>query len=194
MYIRSESDIMVLGILDKKSTAFVMIDIQDKFVPVISGVKGVIKNANILVKASEILKVPLIVTEQYPKGLGGTVKSIKLPENVTKIEKTHFSCFGCDGFDKKIKELKTKGFKSLVLFGIETHVCILKTALDAISEGFEVHVVADAVGSRTILNKDAALKRMAQSGVFIATSEMILFQLMDKAGTEEFKEISGLVK
>ncbi len=171
-----------------------MIDIQEKFVPAISGINEVIKNANILVKASEILKIPLIVTEQYPKGLGNTVKNIKLPENVTKIEKTHFSCFGNDEFSVIMKKLKQKKVKSLVLFGIETHVCILKTALDALSEEFEVHVVADAVSSRTQLNKDAALKRMAHSGIFIATTEIILFQLMDKAGTEEFKEISKLVK
>jgi nicotinamidase-related amidase len=183
-----------LGIIKKETTAFVMIDVQEKFVPAISGINEVIKNANILVKASEILKIPLIVTEQYPKGLGSTVKNIRLPENATKIEKIHFSCFGNDEFTVVMDKLKQKKIKSLVVFGIETHVCILKTVLDAMSEGFEVHVVADAASSRTQLNKDAALKRMMQSGAFIATTEMICFQLMDKAGTEEFKEISRLVK
>lgn len=179
-----------LGIIKKEKTAFVMTDLQEKLLNAVKDSGNIIKNANILVKASEILKIPLIITEQYPKGLGKTTTKIQL-YNKEIIEKICFSCFGCEEFDKKIKEL---GIDTLILFGIEAHVCILKTALDALSKGINVHVVADAISSRTKENKETAIERMGQSGVFIASTEMILFQLIDKAGTEEFKKISKLIK
>lgn len=179
---------MDAGKPDRKRTVFVMIDVQEKFVPVIRGVKDVIRNANILVKASEILRVPLLVTEQYPKGLGKTVNGIKVPKPIEKME---FSCFGCREFVRKLDALKVK---DVVIFGIEAHVCVLKTALDALEKGCRVHVVADAVSSRTKDNKELAIERMRQSGIYVVTTEMILFQLMDKAGTDEFKKISRLVK
>jgi nicotinamidase-related amidase len=180
-----------LGIIDKKKTVFVLVDIQDKFIPVINDIDRIISNSNILVKASEILNIPLIVTEQYPKGLGYTTKKIDLPDKKYLIEKINFSCFESEEFVKKIKELKVD---SIVLFGVEAHVCILKTALDALKNNFDVHVVVDAISSRSLENKTIAIERMRQSGIFIVSTEMILFQLLDKAGTEEFKLISSLIK
>ena len=182
--------VMNLGKLTREKTAFVLIDVQEKFVPVMGDADKIVHNINILTKAAEILKIPLIVTEQYPKGLGKTYEKIHIP-NADVIEKIEFSCFDNKEFFHKIKE---KGVNSLVLFGVESHVCVLKTALDAIENGIEVHVVADAVSSRTEENRKLALKRMRQSGVFIVSTEMIIFQLMEKAGTEEFKRIGGLVK
>ena len=180
-----------IGIIEREKTVFVLIDVQEKFVPAMAEVEKIIKNINILVKASEILNIPLIITEQYPKGLGKTVDKIILPNKKTLIEKVHFSCFGSEEFDEKIKEL---GAEYIILFGVEAHVCILKTALDALKNSLQVHVVADAVTSRTTENKNLALQRLKQSGVFIASTEMVLFQLLEKAGTDEFKEISKLVK
>lgn len=180
-----------LGIIDRNKTAFVLVDIQEKFVPVISGIDHVISNANVLAKASEILKIPLIVTEQYPKGLGKTSNKIAFSHNAYLIEKIEFSCFACEEFARKIRELKVD---TIVLFGIETHVCILQTALDALSNKLEVHVVFDAVASRTQENKQIAIEGMRQSGVFISSTETVLFQLVKKAGTEEFKLISKLIK
>jgi nicotinamidase-related amidase len=146
-----------LGIINKEKTVFVLVDVQDKFIPVISNVDKIISNSRILVKASEILNIPLIVTEQYPKGLGHTAKRISLLDKKYLIEKISFSCFESDEFVKKIKELKVE---SIVLFGVEAHVCILKTALDALKNNFDVHVVADAISSRTLENKDIAIERM----------------------------------
>jgi len=180
-----------LRTIDRKKTAFVLVDIQEKFVPVIKDADEVIKNSNILTKASEILKIPLIVTEQYPKGLGHTSKKINLPDKKFFIEKINFSCFGSKEFVKKIKELR---IDSIILFGVEAHVCIFKTALDALKNNIDVYVIADAVSSRTIKNKSIAIEWMRESGAFIASTEMILFQLLDKAGTEEFKLISKLIK
>lgn len=180
-----------LGIPNRNETAFILIDIQEKFLPVIYEIENVLNNANRLVKAASIMKIPLIVTEQYPKGLGNTIDSIVLEDDQEIIEKIHFDCFGCDKFVERLGVFKPK---SLVIFGIESHVCVLKTCLSAIGKGYDVHIVADAVSSRTSENKALALERMRQSGAFIVSTEMILFQLIDRAGTDEFKEISRLVK
>ena len=182
---------MDFGIPERDKTAFVLIDIQEKFRPVIHNIQAVIDNANRLVKGASILKIPLIVTEQYPKGLGRTVDEIDLDDGQGIVEKISFDCFGCDGFREKLDEIDVK---SLVIFGIEAHVCVLKTALEAVARDYETHVIADAVSSRTEENKNLALERLRQSGVFVASTEMILFQLMDRAGTDEFKAISKLVK
>lgn len=180
-----------LGILERGKTVFVLVDIQDKFVPVMQDADGLISNADILVRTSEIVGIPLLVTEQYPKGLGKTTDRISLTEGNGRIEKVHFSCFGSDDFRKRLKGL---GKESIVIFGVEAHVCILKTALDAMKEGYKVHVVADAVSSRTESNRALALERLRQSGAFIVSTEMILFQLMDRAGTDEFKAIRKLIR
>lgn len=177
-----------LGIINKENTAFVLIDLQEKFVPVIYDIDYITKNIDVLVKASRILGLPLIATEQYPKGLGHTIDKIEIDKIIEKIS---FSCFDNNEFKNKLRNLKVK---ILVLFGIEAHVCVLKTALDGIKNNFEVHVVSDAISSRTLENKKIAIERMKQSGVFIASTEMILFQLMKEAGSNEFKEISRLIK
>jgi nicotinamidase-related amidase len=182
---------MNLGIPKRDEVAFVLVDIQERFLPVIHNIETVIDNTNTLVRGASILKIPLIVTEQYPKGLGRTVNEIHLDEGQEIIEKISFDCFGCGNFMGKLEELEVR---SLVIFGIEAHVCVLKTALGALARNYEAHVVADAVSSRTEENKTLALERLRQSGVFVVSTEMILFQLMDRAGTDEFKAISRLVK
>ncbi len=180
-----------LGILEREGTVFVLVDIQEKFIPAMSNVDRTIANANILTKTAEILELPLVVTEQYPQGLGRITEKISLPEKKHRIEKISFGCFGCDEFSKKIKEL---GAKRIILFGLESHICILKTALEARNRDIEVHAVADAICSRKEENTGIALERMKQSGVFIVSTEMILFQLMDRADTEEFKKIRSLIR
>ena len=166
-------------------------DLQEKFAPVISGFGGIAARASMLVRAADILGIPLVVTEQYPKGLGRTVKQAGLDGSVKPIEKVHFSCFGSGEFVQRIREL---GTDTLVIFGIEAHVCVLQTALDAVKRGMNAVVIADAVSSRKKEDKDAALDRMRQGNIKVETAEMVLFQLMDKAGTDEFKKISELVK
>lgn len=182
---------MSFGIIKRDDCVFLLIDIQEKFLPVIYDIQSVIDNANRLVQSALILDIPLLVTEQYPKGLGRTVDGVKLKSDQKIIEKISFDCFRCDEFANTIDQINRK---TLVIFGIEAHVCVLKTTLSALSEGYEVHLIADAVSSRTQRNRDIAIERMRQSGAFIASTEMILFQLMDKAGTDEFKAISKLVK
>jgi nicotinamidase-related amidase len=179
-----------LGILEKEGTVFVMVDIQEKFEPAMSNIERTISNANILAQISIKLGIPLVVTEQYPKGLGHTTAKINLPEDAKTIEKTSFGCFGCDGFAEIIKELNPK---RIVLFGLESHICILKTALESLKMGIEVHAVADAICSRKEENKYLGIERMKQSGVFIVSTEMVLFQLLDDSGSEEFMELRKLI-
>ena len=180
-----------VGKLNLETTVFVLVDVQDAFKPVIYEFDRVVENSNKLLKGAEILGVKVIATEQYPKGLGKTVKAIYLPKGVEPIPKVCFSCLGSSEFMARLEKTKAK---SVVLFGIEAHICLLKTALDALEKGFEVHVVEDAISSRTKKNNKIGLERMKQAGAFIASTEMVLFQLMEKAGSEEFKEISKLVK
>lgn len=179
------------GFLNAGTTALLVIDIQERLMPVINNKEEVFSNANKLIKGCQILGVPIIVTEQYPKGLGHTCAEIELPEDLEVFEKI---CFSCMGSDVVTARLKVMGVQSLILCGAETHICVLKTALDAVKDGFDVHVVADAVSSRTPANKELGLKRMSQSGVWMASTEMVLFQLMEKAGTDQFKAISRLIK
>jgi len=180
-----------LGILEREGTVFVLVDIQEKFIPAMSNIDETIANADILTRTAEILEVPLVVTEQYPQGLGKITDRIHIPEKRHLIEKINFGCFGCNEFSEKINEL---GAKRIVLFGLEGHICVLKTALEALNRNIEVHAVADAVCSRKEENTKIGLERMKQSGVFIASTEMILFQLMDRADTDEFKKIRNLIR
>ncbi len=177
--------------IDRKRTAFVMVDVQEKFAPAIHGFRDMVKNAAILARAARILSIPLIATEQYPKGLGRTVPEAGLDGTVRPIEKMHFSCFGSDEF---VSRLEGTGAGTLVIFGIETHVCVLQTALDAVERGMKAIVAADAVSSRKREDRDIALDRMRQGGVIVESSEAVLFQLVGKAGTGEFRRISELVR
>lgn len=182
---------MKTGKIKCESTAIVIVDIQEGLIPVIPHGEKILTNASRVIKGAGILKIPVIVTEQYPKGLKHSCKEIGLPPDQKIIEKTSFSCFLSDDFDRLLAGLNVK---SLVIAGIESHICVLKTALDALEKGFEVHIVADAIGSRTFENKAIAIDRMRQSGAFISSTEMVLFQLMDHSKTDEFKQISALIK
>jgi nicotinamidase-related amidase len=180
-----------IGLIYREETALLVIDVQERLMPVIHNSQQVFENINRLIQGAEILKLPVVVTEQYPKGLGNTCHEVQLPDNANIIQKVSFSCLLSEPVKMKLEQLNVK---SLILCGVESHICVLKTALDALKQEYDVHVVADAVSSRTEASKKVALERMRQSGAFIVTTEMILFQLLDEAGTEEFRAISKLIK
>jgi nicotinamidase-related amidase len=183
---------MNLGLAKREHAALIVIDVQERLMPVIYEKEKIFENVNKLLRGAEILDLEIIITEQYPKGLGNTCKEIQLPaENPVVIEKVCFSCLQSDAVNE---QLKLTNVKDVILCGAESHICVLKTALDALQQGYNVHVVADAVSSRTPENKALALERMRQSGAFITSVEMILFMLLDQAGTDEFKAISKLIK
>lgn len=179
------------GILKSTDTAVIIIDVQERLFPVIHKGRELIQCVNQLIDGAEILDVPLLFTEQYPRGLGTTCAEVHKSSNHTTIEKISFSCLNEPTFKEELARLN---IKNLVLAGAEAHICVLNTALDALAMGYAVHLVADAVSSRTESSKYYGIERMRQSGAFIATTEMILFQLLEKAGSPEFKKISQLIK
>lgn len=180
---------MISGKLRREDCLLLVIDLQEKLMPVIYQNENIIKQTNILLKGMQILNVPIVVTEQYPNGLGNTCKEIELSATQSVYEKIAFSCMK----DEAIKELLTRK-RQVIILGVEAHICVFKTALDLLIRGIEVHIVSDAVSSRTQENKTIALQRMQQSGAFIESTEMILFQLLNTAGTDEFRAISKLIK
>ena len=138
------------------------------------------------------MDIPLLITEQYPKGLGPTIPEIKdVIPSYAPIEKISFSCCGEPFF---LEAVQVTGRQQVVLAGMETHVCVLQTCLDLLKEGFDVHVVSDAVCSRTEQNYRAGLEFMRDAGAVISCTETVLFQLLAKAGTESFKIISKRIK
>lgn len=179
------------GIPNRKETALIVVDVQEKFRPVIFEFDRVVENSSKLIRAFHAFKVPIIHTEQYSKGLGVTVPELAALLREKPVEKAEFSCFRNETFRKHVKGL---GVKSLVICGIEAHVCVLQTALDAIREGYEVYIVKDAISSRKKSDWKTAMDRAAQSGAYSVSTEMIIFQLMEKAGDGEFKEIQKIVK
>ena len=182
---------MNVGIPSKEHTALLVIDVQERLMPVIFEKEKLFDNVNKLLRGAEILGLETLVTEQYPKGLGNTCKEIQLGENPNIVEKVCFSSM----LSEPVSDwLKLSNVKSLIICGVESHICVLKSTLDALAQGYQVHVVADAVSSRTVENKQIALERMRQAGAFITSVEMILFMLLDQAGTDEFKAISKLIK
>ena len=179
-------------ILDISQTALVVIDLQEAFRSAIPEFPQIASRAAMAVRGFQILDVPVVVTEQYPKGLGRTAEEIlfSLPDDYEPIEKITFS--SC--IDSFLGQLNEAGAKQIVLCGLETHICVNQTAHDLLANGFEVHILTDAVGSRYSQDRDAGLSKMLQSGVVPATVEMSLFELMRDAKHEQFKEIQNLIK
>ena len=165
---------------------------QEKLLPHIHNTDEVKNNCIKLIKGLNALDVPIIFTQQYTKGLGETVPEIaKTVENFSYIEKSAFSCYRETDF---IKALNKSGKRNIIIMGVESHVCVLQTALDLIYNNFNPVVVTNAIGSRKPEDKEVAIWRMRDVGSIMTTCESILFELCKKAGTEEFKTISKLVK
>lgn len=173
----------------------VVIDIQQRLAGVMEPADRarVLARTEALVQGAALLEVPMVATEQYPKGLGPTEETIArhLPESAPVVEKT---CFACGRSDAFREVLATEDRPQLVLAGMEAHVCVLQTALEAQAEGYEVFVAADAVCSRSVENYDNALARLRQAGVVVTNSESVLFEWVGDAGHERFKAVSALVK
>lgn len=176
----------------KEETIGLVIDIQERLLPHIAANSELIKNTEILIRGLKVLELPLLVTEQYRRGLGPTLPEIQqVIDNFLPMEKSSFSCCGDAGF---MAELNKSGKKNVVICGIEAHVCVLQTVLDLIESGFQPVVIENCVSSRSALDKKIAIKRMRNEGAIISTYESILFELTRLSGTDTFKAISKLVK
>lgn len=176
----------------RDQTAGLMIDIQEKLFPFISGHENLALNAGILIRGLQVLKVPIMMTEQYTKGLGYTIQPLReLVNPGSQLEKLAFSC--CD--DPAIMDqLNTLNRKFIIITGIEAHVCVQQTTIDLLERDFIPVVVEDCVSSRRLNDKNMAINRMRRMGAIITTYESVLFELLRFSGTEEFKAISRLVK
>lgn len=181
------------AILDIAATALVVVDIQEAFRKAIPDFALVASRAAMAVRGFDILGVPIIVTEQYPSGLGPTAEEIRLslPDEFQTIEKTAFSSCGAAGFVSKLEE---GSIKQVVLSGLETHVCVSQTAHDLLERGFQVHVLTDCVCSRFEHDKQAGLAKMAASGAITSSIEMAFFELMGDSRHGQFKDIQNLIR
>ena len=176
----------------RDQTCVLVVDLQEKLLPAIFERQRVIESTRRLVAGAVILQVPVLATEQYRKGLGGTTAEIvNAIQDFAPMDKVTFSACGAPGFGEA---LRAKNVSSVVICGIEAHVCVLQTGLDLLDKGFDVFVVADAVSSRTFENWQLGLQRMRDAGAIIVSTEMVLFELLEKAGGEQFKKIIELIK
>lgn len=175
-----------------EDTVAVFIDFQEKLVPVISDHEKIVQKSAVFAQGLEALGVPFIVSQQYTKGLGNTVAEVaNVITSFSFMEKDTFSCLGCDEIAGWIK---AQGKKTVLLCGVEAHICVLQTALDLITEGYRLFIVADCVGSRDNYDKEMALLRLQGEGAFFTSSEAALFELTGGAKSPHFKTISKLVK
>ncbi len=180
---------MARRLLDADQCALVVVDIQEKLLPPIFQKDQLVRNTKLLIRAARILKIPALVSTQYAKGLGGTVPEIAslLPET-EPIDKQLFSCFGSDVFCSLLKRLPGKR-NTLLLCGMETHICVMQTALAALGEGYLVHVASDAVSSRAEWNWKIGLDRMRAAGAVISSTEMMIYEVVRSSGSPAFKEL-----
>ena len=178
--------------IELDQSAVLIIDIQEKLLPHMQEPQLLIENCQKLIKGLTVLNVPLVITEQYPKGLGATVEPVRtlLPE-CKPLEKISFSCCADESFNSALAELKPK---YVIIAGIEAHVCVLQTVVDLIERKYQPVIIADCISSRRLNDKVIAVQRMFQEGAIISTYESILFELCRQAGTEKFKIISKIVK
>jgi isochorismate hydrolase len=176
-----------------KDSVLLLVDIQEKFAPVISGMEGVVRNAGILLQAAKKLGVPALASEQYPQALGRTVPELRLhmEEASAYFPKMCFSAVDCEPL---FTRLHRTGRRRVLITGVESHVCVLQSAFAFMDKGFTVFVVADAVSSRREWDRDMALRRMEKHGVEIVTTEMVIFEWLRVAGTPEFKSVQALIK
>ena len=192
---------MPARVLDRSRAALVVVDVQEAFRPAVLDFERVARNAGVLVQGARALGIPVVATEQYPRGLGATVPEVAEhldgaerghqmgapPPFATPLEKTVFSAAAAEGFD-------LDGRDQVLLCGIESHVCVSQTAHDLLGRGVEVHVARDAVSSRSEENRELGLHKMEGAGAVLTSVETALFELLGEAGSEEFKTVQRLIK
>jgi len=183
---------MKLELLDRAKSVLVVVDVQEKLLPAIPGGDAIVSRINLLTSSARTLGVPVVVTEQYPQGLGPTVGGLHGALGAFEpMVKVHFSCASGPGFIEKLAEL---GRPQIVLAGIEAHVCMAQTAVELLGKGYGVWIAADAAGSRHAVDAASAFGRLAAGGVVMTTAEAVAFEWLRKAGTPEFKAVQKLVK
>ena len=181
--------------LDRTRAILVVIDVQERLMPVIDGREQIERNLERLIRGCHVLGVPAAVTEQYVKGLGPTVEPVRRAlEETMGYDPVEKDCFSAQGLPAFVAQMKASGRTQVLLAGVETHVCVYQTGADLLAAGYDVSIVADAVSSRTASNRDIAIRRLIAEGARLTSTEMALFELCGRSGTDEFRAISRLVK
>ncbi len=178
--------------LTPENTVIIAIDFQERLFPVMNAKEKLLQNVVKLIKGAKALEVPVIVPEQYPKGLGPTIPEIKeLLPGMKPVEKVCFSCCDNDAFNQALAALNRK---QVLIAGIEAHICVYQTAAALARQGYEVQVVTDCVSSREPENKAVAIQKMGALGILPSSTEMVLFEMLKVAQGDKFKQISSIVK
>ena len=173
-------------------SCLIVIDVQERLVPAMQAPARVIRNTQVLMTAASRLGVPILLTEQYPKGLGHIVPELQELAKAGKVlEKMHFSCMNDEKFSAEFKALDRR---QAVIVGMEAHICVMQTGVNLMEEGYEIFVVTDATSSRTLESEKACLDRLGSAGAGIVTTEMVVFEWLGRAGTPEFKELLKKIK
>ena len=174
--------------LDRRRAALVVVDVQEAFRAAILDFDALVANVAVLIESARLLGVPVLVTEQYPRGLGSTVPELaSLLDGVERLPKVVFSAVGAEGFD-------LQGRTQALLCGIEAHVCVSQTAHELLAAGVEVQVAGDAISARSAANREVGMAKMVGAGAVPTSTETALFELLRRAGSDEFKAIQALVK
>ncbi len=184
----SESPAKGPSVLHPLRVALVVVDLQEKLLPVIDGHDRVVRNSVLLLRLAEVLKLPIILTSQYMKGLGEIVPEVRAAApGVEPLDKVAFGCFGDPGFSGRLRTLP--GRDQLLVTGIEGHICVCQTVLGALEKGYDVHVAGDAVGSRSAENCRTGLARMERAGALLSSAEMAIYELLGRSDGEAFKKM-----
>lgn len=178
--------------LNSRTSALLIVDIQERLLPAVRDGETVVANTSVLLKAATALNVPILASQQYPRGIGSLVPAIaeRIPAGAT-LDKLHFSCLSDADFSRRFSNL---GRTQAIVAGLESHVCVLQTVEELLERQCDVFVVADAVSSRTAASYDFALRRMQAAGAHVVTTEMVVFEWLGVAGTPVFRELSKLIR
>jgi nicotinamidase-related amidase len=179
--------------LKKEGTALVVIDMQPSLYPLVAEKDSLLKNVLACIEVAKVFNLPILMTEQYPKGLGVTIPEVqKALPRYEPIAKNEFSCVRNDPFFTKLQEMRD--IDTLLVAGIESHICVSQTVLDALANAYQVHLVADATSSRSIENKKIGIDKMRSAGAVITSVEMLIYELLESKDAKEFKDVLKLVK
>jgi nicotinamidase-related amidase len=182
-----------LDVLHKDRAVLVVVDLQEKLLPAISEKERVLGSGLLLIRAARELELPIVLTTQYEKGLGPTVREVRAAApGVTPVDKIAFGCFGSEGFLTRLAEFP--GRDQLLVAGIESHVCVAQTVLGGLSKGYRVHVASDAVGSRSPANREVGLRRMERAGAVLSSAEMAVYELLGRSDGGAFKRLLPYLK
>ena len=181
------------SLLRLERTALVLIDLQERLLPAISGREGILANSVLLLRLASILRLPVILTTQYRKGLGEIAPAIRdAAPGIGPLDKVTFGCFWSEGFLTRLSELPDRD--QLLVAGVETHICVCQTVLGALEKSYAVHVASDAVGSRRETNHRVGLARMERAGALISSTEMAIYELRGRSDVAAFKQMLPFLK